>query len=288
MQFGLDYGVSNVKGKVSAPETKAILDLAAENGIDILDTAASYGTSESVIGAMLPDASAFKIVTKTPVLKGYTESKPIALYVRETLLRSLERMRTNRVYGLLVHHVDDLTGPWARELRDCLLCAKDEGLVEKIGVSVYDAPQIDAVLGVMAPDIVQLPLNPFDQRLIASRHLERLKLLGVEIHARSIFLQGLLLLDPMELPAYFRAIGAHVAAYGRYLEENGLSRLEGALCFVEQRPEVDVALVGVTSQMELMEIMKSRDAVQGCNLDFAAFALHDEAFVNPSNWRIEQ
>ena len=116
-----------------------------------------------------------------------------------SVIRSTARWKISgrgNVYGLLAHHADDLLVPGGRRVFEEMQRLLEEGLVRKIGVSVYSGQQIDSILELYTPDIVQLPLNLFDQRLLESGHLEKLKRRGVEIHARSVFLQGLLLIEP--------------------------------------------------------------------------------------------
>ena len=66
VQFGLHYGITNQRGKVSADDAKAMLLLASNQGTDTLDTAISYGDSEKRLGEI--GTNGFKIITKlTPI-----------------------------------------------------------------------------------------------------------------------------------------------------------------------------------------------------------------------------
>lgn len=285
-QFGLNYGVSNRNGKTPPDEVKRILELAVERGVELLDTAALYGESETVLGAALPDRHAFNIVTKTPAFKTERITEAQGLHLKNIFQRSLERLRQNRLYGLLIHHADDLLVPGGERLLEEMRNLKGRGLVEKIGVSVYTGAQIDSVLDLFRPDIVQLPVNLFDQRLIESGHLSKLKKLGVEIHARSIFLQGLLLMEFEQIPAYFSPLREHFARYNRFLETNRLSRLQVALLFAQRQKEIDIVIVGVTRASDLRDIFAA--AVKPCIPvpDMAAFQVGDEAMITPALWKL--
>jgi aryl-alcohol dehydrogenase-like predicted oxidoreductase len=285
VQFGVDYGVSNHQGKTSLVEVGQILEYAAMRGVRILDTAALYGNSEQVLGQVLSDNHSFQIVTKTPSFEGNRIAKHHVGLLETTFFQSLENLCQSSVYGLLIHHVDDLLKPGAEALIDKLLQLKQSGKVKKIGVSVYNATQIDAVLGKMDVDLIQLPINVFDQRLIASEHLRKLKTNGVEIHARSVFLQGLLLMSLDKMPHYFSPILPQITTYHQEVQHSGLSLLEAALGFVLQLNDIDTVLCGVNSQQQLEEIL-SVDKLAEINLDFSRFAVDDTQYVNPANWQL--
>ncbi|MEW5995005.1 MAG: aldo/keto reductase, partial [Candidatus Zixiibacteriota bacterium] len=173
--------MSNRLGRAPKSEVGRILDYAAASGIGLLDTAAAYGISEAVLGETLSPGHPFRIVTKTRPCHCAAVTAPEQKRVVETFHRSLRKLKQPRVYGLLVHNADDLLLPGGELLVDALHQLKAAGLVEKIGVSVYIGDQIDAVARIFTPDLVQLPVNLLDQRLIHGGHLTRLKQAGVEI-----------------------------------------------------------------------------------------------------------
>lgn len=285
-QFGMTYGISNKSGKVPFEKVKRILGIAAECGIEILDTAATYGDSEVALGGTLPVNHKFHIITKTPRFEERPRYATCAQVLREGVHRSLERTRQQRLHGLLIHHSDDLHGPEGKEIVKALRDAKEAGWVEKVGVSIYTEEQIDRILSLFTPDIVQLPVNLFDQRLIASGHISRLAKAGVEVHARSVFLQGLLLMRPEETPDFFSPIMEHLRSYDVFLKRNGLSRLLAALQFIKGVEGVDAVVVGVCSVEELAQVVETFESAQAGHPRFREFAISDERFVNPSHWNI--
>jgi aryl-alcohol dehydrogenase-like predicted oxidoreductase len=282
-QLGLNYGISNQYGKPSSKESREILATAADCGVRCLDTAPIYGSSEALIGESLPEPNPFLIVTKTPCF-GRGEITPRDEDAIEVALRrSLARLRQPAVYGLLVHHTADLFLPGGDKIFARMKQLRSEGLVSKIGVSVYSGEQIDRVLRDFDIDLIQLPLNVFDQRLIANGCLTDLKRRGIEVHARSIFLQGALLMDPELLPPFFDSARSHIRQYRRELAERALTPLQAALRFAAGIPEIDLILCGAARPAELREIREALDAP--CPLaDFSRFALTDPAILNPSTW----
>lgn len=286
-QFGMSYGISNRKGKISATEARAILAAAGANGVEVIDTAAAYGDSEIAIRNALPAGHCFRIVTKLPSSRRTPDDAGAPTDARSALQRSLRNLGQPRVYGFLVHDVRDLLTADGHALVETLRRLKQEGLVEKVGVSVYTPTDIDRVLELFVPDIVQAPVSIFDQRLLASGHLAQLKYRGVEIHARSVFLQGLLLMDADAVPAFCAPVAERFRRYGRFLEEAGLTRLQAALAFVGQLEEVDVALVGVSGLQDLEDIFRALGRNAGDRVripDPARWSIADERIVNPGLW----
>jgi len=274
VQFGLDYGISNEIGRTQEAEVARILAEADRLGLRVLDTAPGYGEAEQVLGRALPAGCRFDIVTKT--------RRGAEATVTADFDRSCRLLQRPNLYGLLVHHAEDLLGAEGGRLMDRLIELKRSGRVRKIGVSVYAGGQIDALLDRFTIDLIQVPINVFDQRLIHSGHLSKLKQAGVEIHARSVFLQGLLLMAADRLPSHFNGIRTTVRAYHDTLAAHGLSLAAGALGFVRSLQELDVILVGVNSLDHLNENVSAFQAE--ARIDYSGFAIADESIINPQNW----
>lgn len=282
VQWGLDYGVTNSDGQTSAAEVKAILQLARSHGIGLLDTASQYGEAEAVLGEN--DLEGFRVVTKTP---SFRTGEVLADHADElicTFEGSLSRLGCGKLHGLLLHHVEDLFAPGGRQLLGAMEELKSGGKVAGIGVSVYDGRQIDAVLEVFNPDIVQLPLSVLDQRLLRSGHLERLKAAGTEIHVRSVFLQGLLLMPLDRVPTYFDPILPTLTRWHEAAQSQGTTATQAALAFVRDLPWVDGVLVGVESQAQLAACHADFSTVAG--FDATGLACDDPSFVNPMCWKL--
>ncbi len=286
VQFGLDYGIANAAGRTPPGEVTAILRLASEHGIRVLDTATSYGDSEAVLGRVLPPDQPFRIVSKTRYFRLPAIAEDDATTLQADFRASLERLGVERLYGLLLHHCDDLFVPGGERLLAAMAALKDSGLVEKIGVTVYERRQIETVLTGFAIDLVQLPINVFDQRLTADDLLASIKRAGVEIHARSAFLQGLLLMSPEEIPDYFEPIRPLMHDYRAAIAASGMTAVQAALAFVRRNQALDHALVGVTSRAELAEVVAAFEGPAFADFDFSPFAVDDARMVDPSQWQV--
>lgn len=284
VQFGLDYGIANPDGRVPIDEVTRILKLAATSGISLLDTAHLYGRSEEVLGRLLPPDHPFWIVTKTIKTPSERIQRADIKRVVDSFRQSLERLRQPSVHGLLVHDADDLLKPGGENLAEMLLTLRALGLISAVGVSVYRAEQIDAVMKILVPDIIQLPINVFDQRLLSAGYLTQLHDAGVEIHARSVFLQGLLLMPPDELNGYFEPIRGHLRQYRASLHESGLTPLQAALQFVLRRPEIARIIVGVCNRQHLEQIIAAASESSG-SFEFARWRIDEPRFIYPSLWQ---
>jgi aryl-alcohol dehydrogenase-like predicted oxidoreductase len=284
VQFGTDYGVSNKSGQTTPAEVGQILEFAADAGIRYLDTAPAYGNSESVLGKYLKPAHQFRIVTKTDKIgKSLIDNHDIDR-ILATFHRSLQNLQQKSVYGLLVHHPDDLLEQGGSQLFEALKSLKTQELVAKIGVSVYDRVQIGQLLDRYPIDLIQIPLNVFDQRLLMNGYLDSLASAGIEIHVRSVFLQGLLLMREDELPTYLSDLVPHLASYRQANQECGISNLQAAIGFVDRIKPVNVSLVGVNNLNQLKEIVRSFDpALDLSYLD--DHSVESEHLINPSIWR---
>lgn len=258
-QFGLDYGVSNHSGVVSETEVRKILDFAKGAGVSYLDTAAEYGNSEEVLGRA--GVSDFEVVTKLPRLpEGLAIEGQVAGWVRRQLEDSLDRMKLEKIFGLLVHHAGDLRGPSSREILITLLELKDEELISKVGVSIYSNEDVPVDL-LDEIDLIQAPINPLSRLLEEILTASPTIFAGIELHSRSIFLQGLLLMDSANLPAQFRQWKGTMEAFGAWCTSHGLTPKEAAIGFQKGLKDVTCSLVGVTSQKELQEIIEIERAV---------------------------
>lgn len=284
-QFGMDYGITNAAGRVLPANAGHILRRAADSGVDLIDTAAAYGESEAVLGDLLWSGHPFRLVSKVPPLTqrdGYFNDA--ATRVRASVTASLRRLRQDRLYGMLFHRVADLLNADGRAVLAALIDVKSEGLIEKIGVSVYAAEEIDAVLELLTPDIVQIPLNALDQRLLHSGHVDKLADASIEIHARSVFLQGVLLTDPARLPGYFSPYAPLLQRFRQSALASGLGPLGTALGFITSIPKVHAAIVGVTTAEELDEIMRASRASGPFEMDWPSYRCDEEMLINPALW----
>jgi len=282
-QFGMPYGISNRLGQTTDEEVARILSLAAEKDIRVIDTAAGYGNSEEAIGRAVESSwPGFRIVTKTPQFRLPAISESEANLVESAFRESLGRLKRPTVYGLLIHYANDLLVPGSDTLWNRMQCLKTSGLVEKIGVSVYHPAEADDLIERRQLDLIQLPLNLLDQRFLKSGCLQKLQRLGVEIHVRSVLLQGLLLMNAHELGDYFNPVKPTLQLFQQFCQERRISRLEAALGFVCHLPQIASIICGVNNSGHLFQLIEA--AQHARSIDFSGFAFEDTRILTPSLW----
>jgi aryl-alcohol dehydrogenase-like predicted oxidoreductase len=280
-QFGLAYGVSNRSGQVSREAARDIVCLARAGGVDTIDTAIAYGESEACFGEV--GVTGFNVVTKLPALPEGLDN--VETWVRAQIDASLARLGVTRIHGLLLHRAEQLEGPHGPALARALQALKQEGLVAKIGVSIYDPEQLASIMTVCAPDLVQAPLNLLDRRLVTSGWLQRLHDAGVEVHTRSAFLQGLLLMPRGAIPARFDRWSHIWDAWHAWLNANALTATRSALQYPLSLPQVDRVVVGVASAEEFKSLLRDcAEAAVTAPLPLPDLACTDADLINPSNW----
>lgn len=286
VQFGLPYGVANTTGQPSESEVRAILDHAAHVGVKVLDTAYLYGNSESVLGRCLPAGHGFRIVTKTPKFLGMGADAAVSA-LNAAFAESCARLRVTDIYGLMVHDADDLLDAQGDVLWNAMLELRANGRVARIGASVYNGAQIDALLQRYPLDLIQLPLSLLDQRLLRGGQLDRLQARGVEIHVRSVFLQGALLMAPEALPMHLADLRPQLEEIARRAGRLGINSLQAALRFVDGLPQVSAIVCGVDSRAHFDELAAALDQPMPTldTVDTAACACTDAYLLDPSKWR---
>lgn len=280
-QFGLEYGVTNQSGKTSLVEVEKILQLALDAGVQYLDTAITYGNSEEVLGNF--DLGGFKVITKIPKIP--SGEKNINSWVEAELLKSLARLNLESIHGVLLHFPNDLLlgDGIGAALAGSLSRIKAQGLVEKIGVSIYSPDELGCIFDMLDIDIVQAPINLLDRRMESSGWLNCLNSCGVEIHARSVFLQGLMLLPRKKIPRKFEVWSQIWDQWSSYLEGGELSAIEACLSYPLSLSEVSGVIVGVESGCQLNQIIHmAKNAPRKDNL-FSVDGV-DELLITPSLW----
>lgn len=278
-QFGLAYGISNQSGQVSRQAVREIACLARRAGVDTIDTAIAYGDSEACLGDI--GVGDFKVVTKLPPMPDDTAD--VALWVRAQIKGSLYRLGVAHVHGLLLHRANQLLGDRGQALASALQCAKHDGMVTKVGVSIYDPEQLAAIIPVCAPDIVQAPLNLLDRRIEASGWLQRLHDAGVEVHTRSTFLQGLLLMDRAAMPPHFDRWHMLWDTWQDWLAAHAFSATRACLQYPLSLPQVDRVVVGVASAAEFVMLLGDAE-FSSAAAELPDLACSDPDLINPSNW----
>lgn len=278
VQFGLNYGVANTSGRVTAQEASAILQQAQACGLDTLDTAIAYGESEAVLGRL--GMERWNTITKLPAVP--ENCQDVAQWVHEQIDQSMARLGVRQLHGVLLHRPAQLLEKMGPALYGALQSIKAQGKTRKIGVSVYDPTELEALFDAYTLDLVQAPLNILDRGLVESGWAGRLHDAGVEVHTRSAFLQGLLLMPAAQRPAKFSPWANIWHAWDKWLEQDGLTPLQACLRYVANLPQIDRVVVGVDSAVQLQQIIEAADGKLPTLPEFDT--LQDTRLINPASW----
>jgi aryl-alcohol dehydrogenase-like predicted oxidoreductase len=275
VQFGLEYGISNTKGVATDNELQKIIAHCSAHKIDTFDTASAYGNAEKRLGAFLP---------KDALVIGKfigTNNKQI----RAELSTSLNHLKTTRLHGYLAHRVNDIIQQ--PTIWDSIEELKNENQIINTGISIYNPSEFKQIIELgIQPDIVQLPFNLLDHRMLetisyCAKH-------EIEVHVRSVFLQGLFFLNPSYLPKHLELFREPLLKILALAKENNTSLLQLALQFVLNNTFVSKVIIGVQSVKQLDEIIDaSSTSFINKNLSDQILDIHmaDNSMLLPQNWK---
>ena len=250
-QLGLPYGILNGGETLSREEVARILDTAVDHGIDSIDTAIAYGHSESIIGEI--SQNRFKIISKLPPLP--VDISNVSEWVHSQVQGSLSRLKCTSLDALLLHRPQDLTGAQGAELHAAIESLISEKMIRRFGVSIYSPDDLEGIIGTFDIHVVQAPLNVFDRRILGVT--DHLSALNIEVHVRSVFLQGVLIASPQDRPHRFEPWSEHFALFDEWVRSSGVSAMACCMGFALQQPGIAKLVIGTTSAESLDEIMNS-------------------------------
>ena len=284
-QFGLDYGVTNAAGQVGESEVARILQAAAEAGIVWIDTAQAYGSAEAILGRNWPADHRFRVISKLPAQGAEAFDAVCEAAWEQQFQRSLKRLGLSRLDSFLLHRPADLCRPDSDLLLAWLESLRARGLVRRLGVSIYDSTDLDG-LPLEHFQVVQLPLSLYDQRLLDDGTISRLRQAGVAVHARSIYLQGLLLTPVEQWPDW---VSPATRNHHQKLTQQALSLnsslMDLALGFARAQYNLECIVVGVCSKSQLQELIHHWSLCSAYQLDYASeWALSDFSVIDPRIW----
>jgi aryl-alcohol dehydrogenase-like predicted oxidoreductase len=250
VQFGLDYGITNSSGEIPDQVVQQMLVFAEEHDIRIFDTAADYGNSQYRLGQLAPIGNSNRYVTKFSLPTDGSSPTHENVYSD-----SMKLLQVEKLHGVLFHKLEDLRDSRLEKTLEILRAGRDAGILSKIGVSIYNRADFELALEVFPDlDLLQLPANVLDMNLLESEEVHKLKSRGVEIHVRSVFLQGLLLTSPSQLSDFFEPLKPALIKLQNVAAKTGKSVLELVLAKIRHHRYVDAVLVGATTLGELTEI----------------------------------
>ena len=275
-QFGMKYGINNPGGKIPEKEVNNILEFAYKSGINTIDTAYSYGDSERVIGNIISEEKLdFKIVSKFP---SSNEN------LTDIFNKTLSRLSIDKIYGYLFHSFSSFIEN--KKNFETLKVLKKEGKIEKIGFSLYYPNELEYLLSTNIDfNIIQVPYSIFDQRF--SRYFEQLKYKQIEIHTRSVFLQGLVFKNPDDFKGNFKNIIPKLKAIKNIAHDLNINVSDVFLNFAILNPYIDKVVIGVDNIENLMSnimSLKNIEIVNSVYQNLINLYEEDESIILPFKW----
>ncbi len=280
-QFGLKYGIAGLP-RVSKDQVRKILSLAALNDIKVLDTAHQYGNALDILGSLsnVIVKKNFQIVLKIPEIPEKVNLWNIQ-DIRAQIFSDFARLKLDTIDTLMVHNPECLMRPGCDLVYDMLVNFKYLGLCQKIGVSVYDVGDFRKIISDYGFDVVSFPSNVIDHRFV-NRAVDHMSALRIEMHARSVFLQGLLLLSqneklPKKVTWEFLRVTRRIA-----LQFKG-DMLKACLAFLRQQFPINYGVIGVHSVEQLQEIITTYNNIDSW-YNFDSYSINDQKIIDPRRW----
>lgn len=281
VQFGLEYGISNVYGKPNERSVKSILDFAFANNIRLLDTAEAYGNSQEVIGNYHKvSKNKFKIITKFSAGRNDLPEN-----LQERIRHDIKVLNIDSLYCYMFHSFKDFKryfDLFKNDIREL----KDTGIINKFGVSVYANNEIEELLQYDGIDLIQLPFNLLDNNNQRAAVIEKVKERGIEVHTRSTFLQGLFFKNGDQLTGKLTVLKPYLAEIERIAGSYKISVGDLSMHYVFQQRNIDNILIGVDTVEQLvgnLNVLKTRISPEAIK-EIDLIDVKEPDMLNPSNW----
>ena len=276
--FDQIYGIK--KNFIKKSEIKKLFDLAIKSEIKIIDTSPLYNESEKIIGLL--NNNRFKIISKIPKPPKTIKKENIQKWLKQNVMISLKNLKIKKFECLLLHNANSLLCKNGDEIYKGIRNMKINGFTSKIGVSIYDFNVLDKILKKFKFNLIQAPFNILDQRLVEKGWLKKLKKRKIEVHARSIFLQGILLLKHNQLPKKLIKLSKKLVMWENWLKKNKFSSLQVCLSFVLNQRQLDGIVVGYNNTNQLNQILKLKQIKN--NFSLPNLNIKDKKLIDPREW----
>ena len=276
--FGNKYGIKNKEKKLSLSNSKKILLLANQNKIKNIDTAIAYGNSQNYIGKLY--AKKYKVSTKLEKIP--LNLKNLEIWFNENINNSLKFLNIKKIDTLILHYPKDLLGKNGKSLYKLIQSLKNKKIINKFGISLYNINEIYEYSSKYKIDVVQIPFNIIDRRILNNNTINYLNNKKIEIHIRSIFMQGLLLMKNKDRPKKFMKWKSIWKNYENWIKKSKLNKLEACLGYALSFPQFDKIIIGCDNVNQLAEILKIKKSVVNPPRNIST---NDKKLINPFNWK---
>ncbi len=278
-QFGMDYGISNYMGRTKYPEILKIDKFLSSVGVGFYDTAPAYGVAESVVSDLIHNGSELKVITKIKAVESGNFKSVI-----ESLYRSIDKFE-GRLWGVLFHNSHDIKYEYYKPVMKEIDRLYQLGVIKNIGASVYNDGDIELLSENLKLDILQVPFNIYDQRFGNNENIKGVRRAGGEIHVRSVFLQGLILMNALSLPDDMSEIVSLQKKLYKYSKETETSVYQMCIKWVMQQNWIDKMVCGVNNLDQAKNLVDNFNTAGGVvDINLSEFCVSDINIINPSRW----
>jgi len=279
-QLGMNYGLFNNR-KINHKEFKKIEKLVFKSKINFIDTAISYGDSENIIGSS--KLKNLHIITKIKLPS--KKNIQIRDWTLKEISKSLYKLKIKKIYGVLIHDYKDLLGKYGKDYLLSLQELKKKKIIKKIGISIYDSHEIKKIWKFWKPDLIQVPFNPLDNRILDSGWVDVFRKFKVKIFARSVFLQGLLINEDNSFIVNKNYL-ILLNKFKNWCYKNNISLLQGCIHFVKQFRKIDYLVVGFNNYNQLKEII---DVFYKKQIIIPKkFSTNKKSLIDPRKWNLKK
>ena len=276
--FDQVYGIK--KNFIKKKKIKELLNFATKKKIKIIDTSPLYNKSEEIIGAL--NNNRFKIISKIPKTPKKIKKKSVNKWLSENIMTSLQNLKIKNFECLLMHNANSLLTKNGEEMYKSIKNIKALGLTKKIGISIYDFNTLNKILKKFKFDLIQVPLNVYDRRLIEGGWLKELKKKNIEIHVRSIFLQGVLILKSSKFPVKLKKLKKYFIIWENWLKKNKLNPVHICLAFILKQSKFNGLVIGCNSKNQLKQILKLKS--KKINFSLPNMKVKNNNLIDPRKW----
>jgi aryl-alcohol dehydrogenase-like predicted oxidoreductase len=277
--FNQNYGLINSKIK-NFHEANRILNYCRKKNIKYLDTSFSYNLSKKFINSL--NFKDLNIITKIKLPK--KNKKNFIDDLEKKLIKELKCYKANKFYALLLHNSKDLKSKYGNELLKKIMNFKKIGLVNKLGVSIYETNELNLIFKKFTPNIIQLPINIIDRRFLEKKIILKLKKMKIQIQARSIFLQGILTKNPKTLKSLKKNKKLYeiILSLYNWCAKKNFDLKEACLVFIKEQKSINFLTIGVESLEELKQNLSSLS--KNKNFDLSRFVSKNKKIIDPRKW----
>lgn len=271
--FDQKYGIA--ENQINQKEISRIINFAISSNLFIIDTAQAYLKTNKIFKNI---DRRFKFITKIKLDKQFMSLQ----FCKKILKSHLLNFKNFKIQTLLIHDIKILYTKFGPTIFRNFLLLKKKKYFKEIGVSIYDPKCLSYLTSRYKIDVVQCPYNVLDKRIINSGWLKRLKKKKIQVHARSIFLQGLLVNNNLHKDKYFKKWQNIFSKWFKYLVKNNISPIQYCINDVLKN-DFDKIIIGINTKDNLKEILNFKSLNK--NFKFINLETNNLNLIDPRKWK---